>query len=302
MDLEQKAIERIKLASEMSLTHYGMPIVVTDSGGKDSAVNLELTRRAGVPYEVMHNHTTADAPPTVYHVRKTFQRLELAGIHCSINWPMYRGQRVSLWTLIPIKMLPPSRIMRYCCSILKETGGSNRLITTGVRWAESESRKNNRGIYETISSRAKNKIILNNDNDDRRQLFENCRLKSKRACNPIVDWADSDLWGFITSEKIHLNPLYEMGFSRVGCIGCPMARKFRYQEYRVFPQYETMWRNAFARMLEARKAAGKSNSTWACADDVFRWHMGEDINQVTMDEWMATEHAQTEEETELWIP
>ena len=32
MDLEQKAIERIKLASEMSLRHYRAPVVCTYSG------------------------------------------------------------------------------------------------------------------------------------------------------------------------------------------------------------------------------------------------------------------------------
>ena len=47
MDLEQKAIERIRLASELSLKYYGKPLVCTYSGGKDSAVMLELFRRGG---------------------------------------------------------------------------------------------------------------------------------------------------------------------------------------------------------------------------------------------------------------
>ena len=62
MDLEQKAIERIKIASDMSIQIYKKSLVVTDSGGKDSLVCRELVRRAGVPYEVQHNFTTADAP------------------------------------------------------------------------------------------------------------------------------------------------------------------------------------------------------------------------------------------------
>ena len=45
MDLEQKAIERIRLASDLSLKHYGKPLVCTYSGGKDSDVMLELFRR-----------------------------------------------------------------------------------------------------------------------------------------------------------------------------------------------------------------------------------------------------------------
>lgn len=52
MDLEQKAIERIKTASEMSLEYYKQPLICTYSGGKDSDVLLELFKRSGVPFEV----------------------------------------------------------------------------------------------------------------------------------------------------------------------------------------------------------------------------------------------------------
>ena len=57
MDLEKKAIERVKTASEMSLRLYGSPLVVTDSGGKDSTVCREIVKRAGIPYEIQHNLT-----------------------------------------------------------------------------------------------------------------------------------------------------------------------------------------------------------------------------------------------------
>ena len=50
MDLEQKAIERVKTASEMSLRMYGRPLIVTDSGGQHSAVCREIVRRAGIPF------------------------------------------------------------------------------------------------------------------------------------------------------------------------------------------------------------------------------------------------------------
>ena len=76
MDLEQKSIERIKTASEMSLHYYGKPLVCTYSGGKDSDVMLELFKRSGIPFEANHSLTTADAPQTVYHVRDVFQELE----------------------------------------------------------------------------------------------------------------------------------------------------------------------------------------------------------------------------------
>lgn len=59
MDKEKKAIERIQLASGMSLNYYGQPLVCTYSGGKDSDTMLELFKRSGIPFEVHHSHTTA---------------------------------------------------------------------------------------------------------------------------------------------------------------------------------------------------------------------------------------------------
>lgn len=284
MDIEKQAIERLKLASEMSLQYYGQPLIITTSGGKDSDVCLKLAEISGIPYEAMHNHTTADAPQTVRHVRNQFRKLELTGVHCAVNQPVYKGGRTSLWKLIPQKGVPPTRIMRYCCAVLKETGGKDRMITTGVRWAESTRRKTNRGIYEKLTRDPAKKIILSNDNDDTRQLFENCRLKAKRVCNPIIDWTNDQVWNFLRSYHIELNPLYECGFSRVGCIGCPMAGKGRYFEFHMFPQYEQMYRHAFARMVEARKAAGKLDNTksWATAEGVWHWWMEEDEAQVRL--------------------
>lgn len=194
-DLEHIAIDRLKTASEMSLHAYQQPLVVCISGGKDSSVITELAIRAGIPVEFMHNHTTADAPETVYFVRQEFKRLEELGYKCTLNMPTYKGQRTSMWSLIPQKLMPPTRLVRYCCSVLKETGGSGRFIATGVRWAESAARKNNRGIYEQLAAKKENKIILNNDNDDKRMLFENCRLKAKRVVNPIIDWTDGSFGG-----------------------------------------------------------------------------------------------------------
>lgn len=269
MDLEKTAIERIRTASQMSLQHYGLPLVVTDSGGKDSAVCRELVRRSGVPFELMHNLTTADAPQTIYYVREQFQKAEQAGITCSINKPYYKGQRITMWSLIPMKMIPPTRTIRYCCEVLKENGGAGRFITTGVRWAESRKRRKNRGIYENFVPNGKKRaIILNNDNDDTRRLFESCLSRGKHVCNPIVDWSDQQVWEYIQAEKIPMNPLYEMGFHRVGCVGCPMAGKQRYREFRIFPTYERAYRRAFAKMLELRKAAGRqcNSRLWS---DVF---------------------------------
>lgn len=283
MDLEQTGIERLQAASEMSLMHYGEPLIITDSGGKDSAVIKELARRAGIPFEVMHNHTTADAPETVRFIRSEAKRFEDMGIKYTIKMPMYKGKRTSMWSLIPQKRMPPTRLVRYCCSVLKEAGGAGRFIATGVRWAESASRKNSRGIYEKNGD-SEHRIILNNDNDDRRMLFENCKLKAKRTVNPIIDWTDDDVWDFLKSDDAPpCNPLYCEGWKRVGCVGCPMAgQAVRELEFARFPKYKDLYLLAFKNLLAERAKRGKYMD-WETPMDVFNWWMEYDVLPGQMD-------------------
>lgn len=270
MDKVDVAIMRLREASQMSQQVYGKPLVVTTSGGKDSSVCLSLAEKSGIQFEVQHNHTTADAPETVSFVAEDFKRLESKGVKCTVNYPYYKGKRISMWSLIPQKLMPPTRLMRYCCEVLKEQSGVGRFITTGVRWDESVSRKKNRGIYE-----AGRNLILNNDNDEKRTLFENCTLKSKRVCNPIVDWTDRDVWDYIASEHLTINPLYQCGYTRVGCIGCPMARtKHRQREFARYPTFKKNYIKSFDRMLEERKRRGRTQGSWnagATGEDVFHW-------------------------------
>lgn len=315
MDNEQRAIELIKMAANMSKRYYEAPIICTYSGGKDSDVLLELFLRSGVEFEVHNSHTTADAPQTVYHIRGKFKQLEEKGIKCTIQYP-----QMSMWQLIPFHKTPPTRTMRYCCSYLKETACKERMIATGVRWDESNARKQ-RDVFEVIGNKKKDKITLNreqftnepeknkqyslfdqeeenqeimlmNDNSKTRQIFERCQMKAKSVCNPIVDWTERELWEYIRAEKIETNVLYQCGFSRVGCIGCPMADKKRYFEFRVFPKYKQMYISAFRRMLDALKAyRGEENIKWKSAEDVFSWWMEENNmdGQMTLDDFMNIE-------------
>lgn len=288
MDLEKKAIKRIQTASEMSLAHYGNPLVCTYSGGKDSEVMLELFRRCGIPFEVHNSHTTADAPQTVRHIREVFHKLENEGIKCEIEYPTYKGKPTSMWKLIPEKKIPPTRRVRYCCQILKETGCNNRYIATGVRWAESTKRKE-RTQFEKIGKTKKDKVnfsdevMLMNDNDEKRRMTELCMQKNKMVVNPIIDWRDSDIWEYIRSEKLRVCELYNIGYNRVGCIGCPIAGKNRWKEFADFPEYKKLYIHAFDRMVKINH-----KHSWQTGEQVFRWWM-EDENvegQMELSEFM----------------
>ncbi len=279
MDKEKKAIERIRMASEMSLHHYKKPLACTYSGGKDSDVLLELFKRSRISFEVHNSHTTADAPQTVRHIQKVFRGLESDGIKCEIEMPIYKGKPTSMWKLIPEKLMPPTRLVRYCCAVLKETGCANRYVATGVRWDESTYRAN-RGEFEKIGHTKKetekfSTVMLMNDNVSSRRMTELCMQKNKMVVNPIIDWTHSDIWDFIESEHIETCELYHCGYDRVGCIGCPMAGKRMHREFEDFPEYKKLYIHAFERMLKERERRGKEN-TWKTGEDVFAWWIGDE--------------------------
>ena len=278
MDLEQSAFDALRFASAQSLKLYKQPLVITYSGVKDSDVLLRLAENSGIQFEVSHSLTTADAPETVRHVRDTFRRMEEKGVKCVIDAHVQPdGSRLTMWNLIPKRIAPPTRIMRYCCAILKEGSGKGRFIATGVRWAESVRRKNSRGLIE-VSNRDKNKrLILMDDNDETRMQFENCQMKGRRVVNPIIGWGNKEVWDYAETEKICMNPLYGCGHTRVGCIGCPLASKrARIEEFIIWPKYKQSYIRAFDRMLEMKRMAGKSGS-WQTGVDVFNWWMENDV-------------------------
>ena len=81
--------------------------------------------------------------------------------------------------------------------------------------------------------------MLSNDNDSKRRITELCMQKAKMTVNPIVDWKEEDIWNYIDQEHICTNELYQCGYKRVGCIGCPMAgRKGRLKEFYDFPTFK----------------------------------------------------------------
>lgn len=283
-DLESVAIARLQEAAKLSEFYYQKPLLLTYSGGKDSEVCLELCKRAGVPFEVIHSLTTADAPETVYHVKKTFYRLELEGVKCEVLHPRYKGQPTSMWALIPQKLLPPVRTHRWCCQILKEGATPHRCVVLGVRSCESGSRSDSQ-VAETHGKNRRERQTFDFDNGDER-IFAPCRMKAELKIHPIVDWEDKDVWSFLRDANAEVNPCYFMGFSRVGCVGCPMAGKGRWNEFRQWPKFKNLYCNAFSKMLDVRKARGKPTK-WKTTDDVFRWWM-DDKNldgQLNIDGW-----------------
>jgi phosphoadenosine phosphosulfate reductase len=177
----------------------------------------------------------------------------------------------SMWRLIERKKIPPTRRIRYCCGVYKDCVGAGRTVVTGVRWAESARRKNNRAMLE-LNAYSKSKIMLNNDNAETRRMFESCQIRSKHILNPIIDWLTEDAWEYLNGNDIPHCCLYDEGFSRIGCIGCPMAgEKGMMRELARWPEYYRAYLRAFDRMLIARRESGLGCSGWPDAQAVMEW-------------------------------
>ena len=285
-ELEEKAIARLRAFEPHK---DDLPYYIAYSGGKDSDTVRILAELSGVRYELHHNLTTVDAPETVYYVR-------------SIPDIIIHRPEKSMWQLIPEKLMPPTRMIRYCCSELKERGGQGRRVVTGVRMAESVKRKRNGGMVKFLQKQkatirkaeelgvdiqitSQGGIILNNDNTESRELVEHCSMQAKVLINPIYDWTDSDVWEFLRHYGCKSNPLYECGFKRIGCIGCPMSGKHRYTDFRLYPKYKDNYLRAFQKMIDARKTKRLHDKiNWDTPENVFKWWMGEDLDQLTFDD------------------
>lgn len=303
-DKIEQAVKAIQLASEMSQTYYNQPLIITYSGGKDSDVLLHLAESCLNPseFEVLNSHTSVDAPETVYHIRNVFKRLNEKGIKAIVHQPKDKqGNPITMWNLIPKMQIPPTRLQRYCCKVLKEASTPNRICLTGVREAESTKRKG-RDIFNTRGGTYKDALFFSLDHaievhresqeikDDAWDCTLIKRMKEHNdvVVTPIYYWSDEDIWKYINFNSIEVNPLYQRGYKRVGCIGCPMATyKQVMKQFKDYPTYKDNYIRAFNRMLDARKASGKDDVTgkegfhvWNTGNDVFEWWIESYTRQV----------------------
>lgn len=208
---------------------------VSFSGGKDSLCIYWLTKIAGVKADYHYNMTTVDPPELVQFIR-TFDDVEIC--HAGIDKTM--------WNLIIKKGIPPTRFMRYCCKELKEHGGKGRIKILGVRSEESAKRKG--------------RSVVNFDSP------------LGKVINLIYDWTEEDVWQFIYCNLIDYCKLYDEGWERLGCIGCPFAYHVQIEkQFEHYPLYMKAYINSFDKMLTYQESIGKKRRKWKSALEVFDW-------------------------------
>ena len=96
----------------------------------------------------------------------------------------------------------------------------------------------------------------------------------KKILNPIIDWANEEVWEFIKDYNVPYCELYDKGFKRIGCIGCPMSTRAK-QELDAYPKIKKRYLIAFDRMLEVRREEGLK-TTWKTVEEVMDWWLGND--------------------------
>lgn len=213
------------------------------SGGKDSVVMLRLAELAGVKFDAWYNQTTIDPPELVRFIREH---------HPDVAWNV--PQQGNLIMHMANKSNgPPTRLARWCCEIYKEQGGTGRVKLIGVRAAESPRRA-----------------------AQWRQVMTG--KKGTTLC-PILYWTDEDVWNFIRLSGIPYCSLYDEGFTRLGCVGCPMGgQKGQAREFARWPGFERLWKIGFKRWWSRWKGVPKKRDgqprwfehmdTW---EDLWAW-------------------------------
>lgn len=234
----KKTISKIQRMESTALRYSPKGFVVAFSGGKDSQVVLELAKMAEVRFEAVHSLTTIDPPENVNFIRECYPDVEIV------------RPALSFSQLVAKKQMMPTSVTRYCCSYLKENYGAGRVVITGVRRDESNKRKDREEVNLRTRRRHPDWTDGNTDEFYRYQetVVHCLQGKDKLVFNPILDWTEDDVWRFIRQAKIPVNPLYQMGCTRVGCVLCPLssiaAKRF---EMLMWPKIADRWFRVFVR-------------------------------------------------------
>ena len=180
---------------------------VAFSGGKDSAVLLDLVKKA-LPkgsFVVIFGDTGMEFPDTYEVVEKTKAQCDADGTPFYVARSHFDPHES--WKLFG----PPSRVLRWCCSVHKSTPQT-------LKMREITGKDNYVGM-DFVGVRAHESLARS------KYEFENFGKKQKGqySFNPILEWTSAEIWLYIFINHIFVNAAYKKGNSRAGCLLCPMG-------------------------------------------------------------------------------
>lgn len=246
VELLQKA-EKIALNYDAENGYY-----LAFSGGKDSQVLYHMTQLAGVKFQGHMNLTSVDPPEVIRFVKKNYPEVELIKPGKSIFQHAIEKQ-----------ILPTMRV-RWCCAEYKETAGAGKVTLIGIRKTESTRRAKRNEVeinsrkfsgdlegleeyrQEQKAKRMKRKSKadgVNITNADEEQTLGCIHGKESLLVSPIIYWTEQDVWEFLNDVvKVPHCSLYDDGWHRIGCIGCPMSsHKQKMLENERYPHVKRGW-------------------------------------------------------------
>ena len=227
VELLQKA-EKIALSYDTEQGYY-----LAFSGGKDSQALYHIAQLAGVKFRGHMNLTSVDPPEVIRFVKLNYPEVELI------------KPKKSIFQIAIERQYLPTMRARWCCEEYKEKAGSGKVTLIGIRKAESARRaKRNEveissrkfsGDLEALEAyrqeqRAKRARLqskkkgVNITNADKETTLGCIHGKESLLISPIIHWAEQDVWEFLNDVvSVSHCALYDEGWHRIGCIGCPMS-------------------------------------------------------------------------------
>lgn len=228
------------------------------SGGKDSCVIKELAKMSNVKFEAWYNCTTIDPSELVRFIKS---------VHPDVKWNLPKFGNM-MHRVATRRSQPPTRLARWCCAEYKEGGGGKKIKIFGVRADESRAR-----------AKRWKEIAL-----DTNGVLSVC---------PIVYWSDIDVWEFLKSKNVPYCSLYDEGWTRLGCVGCPLASRERQkQEFARWPAFERNWKKAIIKNWENlndkfhKKDSTKRfwHSKFKSGEELWKWWINEKTPNIMQDE------------------
>lgn len=243
----EKAVALLKDYESRALSMNVDGYYVCDSFGKDSGVIVHLAKLAGVAHKCHHNLTTIDPPELILFGKK----------HRSETIIHLPKKHLVLQRMVE-KANPPTRLNRWCCQEYKEHGGDGSAKVIGVRIAESARRS---GLWKVVNHNTKGGIII----------------------APIAYWTEEDVWAFHAMFSLPYCDLYDHGYKRLGCIGCPLSGTTgQKRDFQRWPAYERVWRKGFQKMWDRwhgipnNKGEPRFFEKLGSADATFEWWISGD--------------------------
>lgn len=197
----------------------GKRVLCAFSGGKDSQVCYHLCRDAGLDFDAQYSITRFEPPELIKFIRENYPDVTFR-----------RAYRCSLVEEIATRGLP-NRWCRWCCDAKHKKTDGYDVAVIGVRSAES-------------SRRAANWRIFGQKKD-----------RSYYVC-PVFDWTTADIWEYLNDRGLPHCNLYDKGFTRIGCVCCPLAPKNMQRDAKRWPKVANMLYLGFCKNWEKAVASG----------------------------------------------